>query len=175
MSTERHPARTITENKNIPGQCQGRGMRQIQLPEPHDDILADGTLAGLVDTGVHMPERIGLRHDILLHGPIIDCTQYPHIKRDGIADNAPAPEPVVILPTSRSSTSEKGNVPSAQEIGETPECPPVVARRPPTFRSPRALRPAFRHRRARCSAGTRGTDRQHPLSEYPPAGIRNPG
>ena len=103
-------------------------MCQIQLPEPHDDILADGTLAGLVDTGVHMPERIGLWHDILLHGPIIDCTQYPHIKRDGIADNAPAPEPVVILPHKPFIDERKGNVPSAQEIGETPECPPVVAR-----------------------------------------------
>ena len=105
-------------------------MCQIQLPEPHDDILADGTLAGLVDTGVHMPERIGLWHDILLHGPIINRTQYPHIKRDGIADNAPAPEPVVILSHKPFIDERKGNVPSAQEIGETPECPPVVARRP---------------------------------------------
>lgn len=105
-------------------------MCQIQLPEPHDDILADGTFAGLVDTGIHIPERIGLWYDILLHGFIIDRAQYPHIKRDGIADNAPAPEPVVILPHKPFIDERKGNIPSAQEIGETPECPPVVARRP---------------------------------------------
>ena len=123
---ESHAARAVAKDKKIACQRERRGIGQIQPPQLGDETFVDSPLAGTVDSGIDMPKRIGLLDTVLADGFIVNGSENTHVKRYGIAHDAPPDQKAVVLVDQGFGYGRKRNVFCPEKTHKTVQRPPVV-------------------------------------------------
>lgn len=115
---ERHPAQVETQQEHVPGIVHLRAGRQLHVADSPERIERQGPFRGLGDAGVDVFERMPLRAETLLHGPVVHRPQDAEVEGRGVFAHARHFEMQFIRDHDLRVDLPETHVPSFSETGE---------------------------------------------------------
>ena len=89
---KRHAAGVEGEEEHVAGKGECGRVGEVHLPDAPDGLERNGSLHGLVHTGIDVPEGVALHGQVLLYCAVVDGSEYSHVERSGVGPHAVAPQ-----------------------------------------------------------------------------------